>query len=163
MGAADASTFGDDHMNGPLHRQMMNIFVLPEMQSELGLSKQQTAGLRRLKQDLLAKSKDVAGQTATRRKELDELLSGDTSRTRAVRALLERIADLHAQLEYAGFDTAMKMKAVLNDAQKAKFKAMKPADLRRLLVSRANMAEMEETMQRMGENYGMGNHGAPAL
>jgi hypothetical protein len=120
------------------------------MQPELGLSTQQTAALRRLKQDLLAKSKDVTGQISTRRRELDTLLSGDTSRTRTVKTLFEKIADLHAQLQYAGFDTAAKMKAVLTSDQRAKFNAMKPGDLHRLMMARGNMAEIEETMQRMG-------------
>ena len=146
---------GGDHRNGPLHRQLVSVFVLPEMQTELGLSAQQTAALRHLKQDLLAKSKDVTGQISTRRKELDALLSGDTSRTRAVKTLFEQIANLHAQLQYAGFDTAAKMKAVLNSGQQAKFNAMKPADLHRLMMSRGNMAEIEETMQRMGADEGM--------
>ena len=100
--AMGGSMQADDHMNSPLHRQVMSIAALPEMQTELGLSARQTADLRRLKQDLLAKSKDVAGQIAGRRRELDTLLSGDTSRTRTVKALFERIAELHAQLQYAG-------------------------------------------------------------
>src|ERR1700722_14744397 len=133
-----------DHIGGALHREMVTVFILPEMQSELGLAPQQVAQLRGLKQDLLAKSKDIAGQTATRRRELDTLLSGDTSRTRAVKALFEKIAALRAQMQYTGFETANKMKGLLNDAQKAKFESMKPEDLHRLMMSRANMGEMEQ-------------------
>jgi Spy/CpxP family protein refolding chaperone len=144
-----------DHGYNPLHRQMVSIFALPEMQPELGLSTQQSITLHRFKQDLLAKSKDITGQIANRRRELDGLLSGDTSRTRAVKALFEKIADLHAQLQYAGFDTAEKMKAVLNNDQRAKFSSMKPADLRHVMMSRGNMTEIEETMQRMGAEDGM--------
>ncbi len=143
------------HMNNPLHRQMMMVSLLPEMQAELGLSSHQVVELRGLKQDLLAKSRDISGQTAARRKELDLLLSGDTSRTRAVKALFEKIADLRAQLQYAGFETANKMKAVLNDAQRAKVTAMKPADLHRLMMSRVHTGEMDQMMQLMSAGDGM--------
>ncbi|HEV2201242.1 MAG TPA: Spy/CpxP family protein refolding chaperone [Bryobacteraceae bacterium] len=136
-------------VTSPLHRHMVNVFVLPEMQSELGLSAQQTAELRRLRRDLMTKSKDVAGQIAVRRRELDTLLSGDTSRTRTVKALFDKIADLHAQLQYAGFDTAVRMKAILNTGQKTKFNAMNPAQLHQLMMSRANMTEMQQAMQLM--------------
>ena len=147
------------HMNSPLHRQMVSVFVLPEMQSELGLTGQQTADLRRLKGDLLAKSKDIAGQIAVRRRELDTLLSADTSRTRTVKALFDKIAELHAQLQYAGFDTSVKMKALLSDAQRTKFNAMKPAELHQLAMSRANMADMQQAMQLMGAQADMGMGG----
>lgn len=146
----DMITSADGHPGSPLHRQMVGVFVLPEMQSELGLSAQQTAELRRLKHDLLARSKDVAGQIAVRRRELDTLLSGDTSRTRTVKALFDKIAELHAQLQYAGFDTSVKMKAILNASQKAKFEAMKPAEVHQLMMSRGSMAEMDQAMQTMG-------------
>jgi Spy/CpxP family protein refolding chaperone len=148
-----------DHIGGALHREMVTVFILPEMQSELGLAPQQVAQLRGLKQDLLAKSKDIAGQTATRRKELDTLLSGDTSRTRAVKALFEKIADLRAQMQYTGFETANKMKGLLNDSQKAKFQSIKPEDLHRLMMSRANMGDMEQAMQLMAAGEGMGMPG----
>jgi len=157
-----APMHGEDHMSGPLHRQMMTVLLLPEMPSELGLSAQQESQLRGLKKDLLAKSKDIAGQTATRRRELDTLLSGDTSRTRAVKALFEKIADLRAQLQYAGFETANKMKALLDDAQRAKFNAMTPAELHRLMMSRANMGEMMQLMapeESMSMQKGMGMQG----
>lgn len=149
---------GEGHMGSPLHRQMMNVFLLPEMQSELGLSTQQVEQLRELKRGLLEKSKDLGGQLAERRKELDQLLSGDTSRTRAVKALFEKIGDLRAQLQYAGFETSNKMKAVLTDEQRTKLNAMKPADLHRLMMSVANMSEMDQTMQLMAAGDGMGMH-----
>ncbi len=155
-GGAMGMSMQENARMSPLHRQIMSVFILPEMQSELGLSNQQTGELRHLKEDLVAKAKTVGEQTAARRRELDALLSGDTSRTRAVKALFEKIADLRAQLQYAGFETANKMKALLNDGQKAKFDAMKPGDLHRLMMSHGNMAEMEETMQLMAAGEGMG-------
>jgi len=160
MVLASAPPMAGDHMDSPFHRQILSIFVLPEMPSELGLSPQQITALQRQKQDLLTKSNEIAGQIATRRRELDQLLSGDTSRTRTVRTLFDQIAALQAQLQYAGFDAASKMKAVLNNAQRAQFNAMKPMDLHHLMMSRGNMAEIEQTMQRMGVESGMGMHGS---
>jgi Spy/CpxP family protein refolding chaperone len=158
-GSTTQTTHRADHIGGALHREMVIVFILPEMQSELGLAPQQVTQLRGLKQDLLAKSKDIAGQTATRRRELDTLLSGDTSRTRAVKALFEKIADLRAQMQYTGFETANKMKGLLNDAQKAKFQSLKPEDLHRLMMSRTNMGDMEQAMQLMAAGEGMGMPG----
>jgi Spy/CpxP family protein refolding chaperone len=155
-----APPIGGEHMNSPFHRQIVDIFVLPEMQAELGLTPQQITALQHQKQDLLAKCNEVAGQIAVRRRELDQLLSGDTSRTRTVKALFDQIAGLEAQLQYGGFDTASKMKAVLNNGQRAQFNAMKPTDLHHLMMSRANMGEIEKTMQRMGVESGMGMHGS---
>ncbi len=154
-GTMGAAMQGEGHMGDPLHRQLMNVFLLPEMQPELGLSVQQVGQLRELKRGLLAKSKDIGAQLAERRKELDQLLSGDTSRTRAVKALFEKIGDLRAQLQYAGFETSNKMKAVLSDEQRTKLNAMKPADLHRLMMSRTNMGEMEQAMQLMAAEDGM--------
>jgi Spy/CpxP family protein refolding chaperone len=148
-----------DRMGNPLHRQIVSVFVLPEMQPELGLSPQQISALHRQKQELLAKSDEIAGEIAVRRRELDQLLSGDTSRTRTVRALFEQIAGLQAQLQYSGFETASKMKAVLSGDQRAKFNAMKPMDLHHVMMSRGNMAEIERTMERMGVERGADNPG----
>jgi hypothetical protein len=63
-------------------------------------------------------------------------------------------------MQYAGFETASKMKAVLNNAQRAQINAMKPMDLHHLMMSRGNMTEIEQTMQWMGLGSSMGRHGA---
>jgi hypothetical protein len=78
-----------------------------------------------------------------------------------VKALFEKIGDLRAQLQYAGFETAGKMKALLNESQRTKFDAMKPEEVHRLMLSRANMGEVEETMQLMAAEGLMlpGSHG----
>jgi hypothetical protein len=120
------------------------------MQPELGLSAQQVGTLRRLRQDLLSRTKDIAAQTITRRKELDTLLSGDTSRTRTVKALYDKLGELQADMQYAAFDTTVKMKAALNAQQRNRFESMKPMELHRLLMSRGSVADMETLMHRMG-------------
>jgi Spy/CpxP family protein refolding chaperone len=160
MVLASAPPMPGDHVDSPFHRQIVNVFALPEMKAELGLSPEQLAALRRQKQDLLTKSNEITGQIATHRRELDLLLSGDTSRTRTVRTLFDQIAGLQSQMQYAGFETASKMKAVLNNAQRAQINAMKPMDLHHLMMSRGNMTEIEQTMQWMGLESSMGRHGA---
>src|ERR1700690_4301056 len=67
-------------MGGATHQTVMTPFILPEMQSELGLSPQQVAQLRQLKQEMLSKGKDFSSQIGTKRKELDALLGPGTSK-----------------------------------------------------------------------------------
>lgn len=152
----DMAAAMESHMNNPVHREVMTIFGLPEMQSELGLSAPQTNDLQRMKKDFLAKSDALSQQIATRRKELDGLLAGDTSRTGTVKTLFEKIASMQAELQYAGFEAANKMKAVLNREQKSKFDAMKPMDVHHVVMSHANMADIEKTLQRLGFDEGSG-------
>lgn len=160
----DMAAAMESHMNNPVHREVMTIFGLPEMQSELGLSATQANDLQRLKQELLAKSDELSQQIAMRRKELDGLLAGDTSRTGTVKTLFEKIANMQAELQYAGFETANRMKAGLTREQKAKFDTMKPMDVHHVVMSHANMADIEKTLQRLGFDEGAGmkmemNHG----
>ncbi len=56
-------------MNDPVHQSAMTAFALPEMQTELGLSAQQVTDLRKLKQDLITKTKDMPSEA--KNKELD--------------------------------------------------------------------------------------------
>ena len=137
-------------MNNPRHREIVGILAMPEMQPELGLSNQQVTTLRRMRQDLLARTKDIAAQTITRQRELDTLLSGDTSRTRTVKALYDKLGELHSDMQYAAFDTTVKMKAALNGQQRSRFESMKPMELHHLMMSRGGMADLETLMHRMG-------------
>jgi hypothetical protein len=75
---ADKGTTTQGHMmmgmmNDPVHQSAMTVFVLPELQSELGLSAQQVTDLRKLKQDLVTKTKDLAADT--KNKELENTLA----------------------------------------------------------------------------------------
>jgi hypothetical protein len=56
-------------MNDPVHQTAMTVFALPEMTTELGLSTQQAADLRKMKQELVDKTKDMAREP--KNKELD--------------------------------------------------------------------------------------------
>jgi len=147
---AGMASMMESHMNNPVHREVMTIYGLPEMQAQLGLSAQQTADLQRRKKEFLAKSDDISGQIAARSKELDALLALDTSKAGTVKSLFEKVASLRAELQFAGFETANKMKAVLTNEQRTKLDAMKPMDVHHVVMSSAKMADVEQTLQRLG-------------
>jgi Spy/CpxP family protein refolding chaperone len=112
-------------MSGAEHQAAMTPFVLPGLQSELGLSAQQITQLRQLKQDMLSKGKEISGQIAAKRKELDGLLAAGTSKAELVKRLYEEIGSLGGQEKYAAYEATSKMKAELTDAQRAKLAGIK--------------------------------------
>ena len=143
-------------MAGPMHQTVMTPFLLPELQSELGLSAQQVTQLRQLKQEMLTKGKDFSSQIAAKRKELDALLAPGTSKGEQVKKLFEQIANLRAQQLFTGYETTTKMKAALTDAQRTKLAAMKPNEFHQAMMSRMTMNDMMEMMQFMGGGGMMG-------
>jgi Spy/CpxP family protein refolding chaperone len=137
-------------MGGAMHQSVMAPFLLPELQSELGLSAQQVTQLRQMKQEMLTKGKDFSTQIAAKRKELDALLAPGTSKGEQVKKLFEQIANLRAQQMYTGYETATKMKAALTGEQRTKFAAMKPYEFHQAMMSRMTMNDMSQMMQFMG-------------
>jgi hypothetical protein len=71
-----------------------------------------------------------------------------------VKALYDKLGELHSDMQYAAFDTTVKMKAALNAQQRDRFESIKPMDLHRLMMSRGSMADMETLMHRMGLDDG---------
>ena len=142
-------------MQNPIRHSLMTAFVLPEMQTELGLSTQQTAQMRQFKQELLAKGKETSAQIAAKQKELEALLGPDTSKGAQVKTLLEQIGNLRAQRQFAAYETSRKMKGALTADQRAKLAAMKPGELHQAAMSHMTMADMMEMMQFMGGGMGM--------
>ena len=142
-------------MQDPIRHSLMTVFVLPEMQTELGLSTQETAQLRQFKQELLAKGKETSAQIAAKQKELEALLGPDTSKGAQVKTLLEQIGNLRAQQQFATYEAARKMKGALSEEQKAKLRAMKPAERGQAMMSHLTMSDMMEMMRFMGGGMGM--------
>ena len=138
-------------MQGPAHLMVMTPFVLPELQSELGLSAAQVTQLQNLKQQMLIRGKTLSGQIAAKRKELDTLLAPGTSKGDLVKKLFEQIGSLKGDRLFTGYQTAIKMKAALTDAQRNKLAAMKPKALQQAL----SMNDKMEMMQFMGEDVMM--------
>src|SRR5258705_6617151 len=122
-------------MQGPAHLMVMTPFVLPELQSELGLSAAQVTQLQNLKQQMLARGKTLSIQMAAKRKELDTLLAPGTSKGDLVKKLFEQIGSLKGDQLYAGYQTAIKMKGALTDVQRSKLAAMKPKALHQAMTS----------------------------
>jgi hypothetical protein len=54
-----------------VHESVLIAFALPEMQSELRLSTQQTAQLKQYKQELLTKGQELSNQISAKQKESD--------------------------------------------------------------------------------------------
>jgi hypothetical protein len=142
-------------MQGPAHLMVMTPFVLPELQSELGLSAAQVTQLQNLKQQMLTRGKTLSNQIAAKRKELDTLLAPRTSKGDLVRKLFEQIGSLKGDQLYAGYQTATKMKAALTDAQRSKLAAMKPQEFHHAMTSGMSGNDRMEMMQFMGEDVMM--------
>jgi len=136
-------------MQGATHQAMMTPFLLPELQTDLGLSTQQVTLLRQMKQEMLSKGKDLSEQIAAKRKELDGLLGPGTSKGELVKKLFEEMGSLHGQQMYASYETANKMKAVLTEAQRGKLAGMKPGELHQTMMSHMSMNDKMEMMQFM--------------
>ena len=137
-------------MRDPLDQATMTAFLLPELQSELNLSAPQVAQLKQLKQELLTKGKEISSQISAKQKELDALLALTTTKASEVKKLLEEIANLRAQQEYAGYEASSKMKAVINEQQRTRLTALKPAEIYQAMMSHMTIGDMTQMMQLMG-------------
>lgn len=138
--------YEDPEDGGVIHQIMMTPFVLPMLQTELGLSAQQVTQLRQWKQEMLGKAKELSGQIASKREELDGLLTVGTSKGELVKRLYEEIGSLRGQQQFVAYDTAIKMKAELTEAQRAKLAGLNPHELHQAMMSRMSMNDRMEMM-----------------
>jgi hypothetical protein len=142
-------------MQHPLRHSLMTVFLLPQMQSELGLSAQQSSQLGEFKRELIAKGKEYGTQIGSKQKELDALITPDTSKGMKVKALLEEIGKLRADQQFAAYEAERKMKGALTDDQRSKLAAMKPAERMQVMMSHMTMGDMMEMMRLMGGGGGI--------
>jgi hypothetical protein len=149
-GTTAAPEMGMGMMAGPLQQAVTTAFVLPEFQSELGLSTQQVTQLRQMKQEMLTKGKDYSGQLEAKQKELDALLTPGTSKGEQVKKLVEQIATLRADRLYTGYEASNRMKIALSDEQRSKLAGMKPHEFHQAMMSRMTMSDMMQMMQFVG-------------
>lgn len=147
---------GMEMMGGAMHQVVMTPFLLPELQSELGLTAQQAAQLQQLKQEMLARGKELSSQIAAKRKELDALLAPGTSKGEQVKRLFEQMARLRALQFYTGYETATKMKAALTDAQRSKLAAMKPGEFHQAAMAHTTLNDLSQMMEFVGGGMMMG-------
>jgi cell division protein FtsB len=103
--------------------------------------------LRQVREELLAKGDSFTRQIAAKQKELDALFAPDTSKGQQVKNLLEQIADLEAQQQYAVYSAARKTKAVLREDQRSRLESMKPEDLNRAVMERLTLGDLAQALQ----------------
>lgn len=132
-------------MQDPLHEAVVAAFGLPGMKMELGLSTQQEAQLRQFKDELLKKGQELSVQIAAKRNELNA--AANAGKNAEVKQLLEQVAGLEAQSQYAAFEAAGKMKAALTAEQRARIATH---EVHHAMMMRMTMAEMQQMMQFIG-------------
>jgi len=149
-------------MRDPVHESVALAFALPQLQAELGLSAQQMTQLKEDKQGLLAKGQELSAQISAKQKDLDSSVSANPPKSGDVKQILEQIASLRAQLQFAAFETSEKMKGRLTDQQRAKLTAMTTTEIHQAMMSRMTMRDMAQMMEFIsgdGEMMGRGMMG----
>ena len=138
-------------MHDPMHEAVAIAFGLPQMKAELGLSTQQESQLRQFKEELVKKGQEFSTQIAAKNKELDAAASA--SRNETVKQILEQVGNLRAQMQFAVFETAGKMKGVLTESQRTKVASQA---FHRAMMMNMTVGEMAQMMQFMGGVHMMG-------
>lgn len=85
--------------------------------------------------------------------------AGGSSKNAEVKQLLEQVASFRAQLKFAPFQSAVKMKATLTDSQRTKSAAMIPGELHQAMMAHITVAVMTQMMQFMGGDASMMRYG----
>ena len=107
----------------PMKKYMMTVNMLPQMQSKLSLSQEQTEKLIDLQTAFKKKQVEFKGDMAKKRMELQNLLDQNAS-VNEVRSQVEKCTNIHVNMMVAAYETANKMKSVLSDTQKEQLKNM---------------------------------------
>jgi len=107
----------------PMKKYMMTVNMLPEMQSKLSLSQEQTEKLIDLQTAFKKKQVGFKGDMAKNRVKLQNLLDKNAS-ANEVRSKVEECTNIHVNMMVAAYETANKMKSVLSDAQREQLKNM---------------------------------------
>lgn len=110
-------------MPGPMKPYVMIIHSLPDMQKQLSLTSDQTDKLIQLQSDFLKRKIDNKADIKRDMMKLNTLLKGNAS-SDAVKKQLEACENSKIMIWTDAYDTAMKMKNVLNKTQQQKFDKM---------------------------------------
>lgn len=142
-------------MQHPLHRTTMMAFVLPAMADTLGLSEQQLARLRELKQRMLEAHRTRQQEIRQHQEAVQNLFQNDQQPDpSALREHLQAIAQLEVEDRLAPYETFRRMQEVLDDAQRERLRSMQPRQLMRYMM-RLPMMEMMPMMHMMHGRQGM--------
>jgi hypothetical protein len=103
----------------PMQRYMMMVEILPKMQTKLSLSSEQTKKLIDMKAAFEKQQVDMNTEMTERHNALKDLLKNEAS-VSEVEAQLQNCSQARVKMHVAAYETAMKMRKVLNEEQKEK-------------------------------------------
>ncbi|MFW6043900.1 MAG: Spy/CpxP family protein refolding chaperone [Marinilabiliaceae bacterium] len=103
----------------PMHKHMMMIKMLPNMQDKLSLTNEQANELIDMKAAFEKEQADMKAELSRRHMELKELLK-DEAPAGEVETQLKQCADARVEMHVATYKTAQKMKEVLDEEQREK-------------------------------------------
>jgi Spy/CpxP family protein refolding chaperone len=132
----------------PLHQPVMMVYLLPKMQSELGLTSEQVSRLSTMQNNFQAQQQQAGQQIMDRQRAVDRLFAENSTDENRVRAALQDMSNLQVNEQLRAFDTARDMKGVLTKAQRAKLDKLGPDDVR-AAMSRMTIGEMAGIMEVM--------------
>ncbi|WP_291856970.1 hypothetical protein [Marinilabilia sp.] len=103
----------------PMQRYMMMVNMMPKMQDKLSLSSEQTKELIDMKAAFEKQQVDMKSEMNEQNNRLEELLKNEAS-SDEVQAQLQECADIRIKMHVKAYETAMKMRKVLNEEQQEK-------------------------------------------
>jgi hypothetical protein len=103
----------------PMQRYMMMVEILPKMQTKLSLSSEQTKKLIDMKAAFEKQQVDMNTEMTERHNALKDLLKNEAS-VSEVEAQLQNCSQARVKMHVAAYETAMKMRKVLNEEQREK-------------------------------------------
>ncbi len=103
----------------PIQRYMMMVNMMPKMQDKLSLSSEQTKELIDMKAAFEKQQVDMKSEMTEKNNQLEELLKNEAS-SNEVQSQLQECADIRIKMHVKAYETAMKMRDVLNEEQKEK-------------------------------------------
>ncbi len=103
----------------PMQRYMMMVKMLPKMHAKLSLSSEQTKELIDMKAAFEKQQVDMNTEMTERHNALKDLLKKEAS-VSEVEAQLQNCSQARVKMHVAAYETAMKMRKVLNEEQREK-------------------------------------------
>jgi hypothetical protein len=116
----------------PMQRYMMMVEILPKMQTKLSLSSEQTKKLIDMKAAFEKQQVDMNTEMTERHNALKDLLKNEAS-VSEVEAQLQNCSQARVKMHVAAYETAMKMRKVLNEEQREKACKMMDYDSDRMM------------------------------
>lgn len=116
----------------PMKKYMMTVNMLPDMQSQLSLSQDQTEQLIDLQASFKKQQIDYKADLAKKMMNFQNLLENDASADE-VRSQMQESANIHINMMVAAYETAHKMKSTLTNEQKD--------DLQKMMMQHGEMKQ----------------------